>query len=189
MNEEILVGLTGTLGAGKGTVAHYFTRKGFHYTSCSDYLRSELKKRGIEENVDTLKSLGDSLRREHGPGYLSEQLLKTISGNTVIDSLRNPGEISVLKGQGRFFLIAVDAPQQIRYERIQTRQRAGDNVSFEKFKEQEDKQLTGKKNETQLEVCLSLADYTINNISTVEHLYKQLDTCYKSILEKAAAAY
>ena len=46
---QIIIGLTGTLGAGKGTVAEFFTNKSFNYTSCSDYLRRELKKRKITE--------------------------------------------------------------------------------------------------------------------------------------------
>ena len=98
-----IIGLTGTLGAGKGTVANYLQEKGYAYTSCSDYLRKELRKLGTEENVDNLKALGDSLREKHGPGYITEELLKTIIGPTIVDSLRHPGEILALKKNSNSF--------------------------------------------------------------------------------------
>lgn len=179
--DTLLIGLTGTLGAGKGTVAEYFIQKEFHYTSCSDYLRKELKKRGVPENVDNLKQLGDTLRKQHGPGFIAQELLKSISGNTIVDSLRNPGEIETLRQHSNFILIAVDAPIEIRYERIKQRKRAGDNVSFETFQEQEKKQLTGNASETQLGVCITMADFLIINDASVNELSSRLDTIYKKI--------
>ncbi|MCX6778311.1 MAG: dephospho-CoA kinase [Candidatus Micrarchaeota archaeon] len=144
----MIIGLTGTFGAGKGEVAKYLKGKGFAYHSCSDVLREELKRRGVEENVDNLAELGNRIRMTHGDGELARRLLKTIrergEKNSVVDSLRTPGEIEELRKAGDFHLIALDALPEIRYARIKLRNRPGDNVSYEKFLEQERSQLSGQ---------------------------------------------
>lgn len=177
-----IIGLTGTLGAGKGTVANYIQEKGYTYTSCSDYLRKELRKLGIEENVDNLKALGDSLREKYGPGHIAEELLKTITGPTIVDSLRHPGEILALKNNSKsFILIAVDAPIEVRYERVKARKRAGDMVSFDVFVRQEKDQMEGKGGQIQLVECFKLADYQLVNDQDVPYLYHKVDQILKLV--------
>lgn len=174
----MIIGLTGTNGAGKGTVAEILREKGFEYTSLSDELRIELKKKGKEAVLDNLIAIGNELRKKEGPGTLSKRVLKRIGdkeGNFIVDSIRNPAEIEELKKNKRFILIAVDAPIELRYERIKARKRASDFVSFEKFREQEEVQLKGGKTGQQLLNCINLADHRIINDGTKEELKKKVD--------------
>lgn len=176
-----IIGLTGTLGAGKGTVADYLKRKGFRYTSCSDFLRRELARLKKEETIANLKALGDSLRNQYGTGYIPEQLLKEIKGPTIVDSLRHPGEINVLKKNPHFILIGVNAPIDLRYERVQLRKRSGDNLSFAEFQHQEQLQWEGEGGSIQLKKSIELADYLIDNSQTIEHVYQQVDQILSQI--------
>lgn len=114
----MIIGLTGTNAAGKGTVAKYLVEKGFRYYSLSDELRQLLKKRKIPATRANLIEGGKYYRKRFGRGYLAAVVIKKIKDkNGVVDSIRNLGEVAELKKQKNFFLIAVDAPVQIRFRR------------------------------------------------------------------------
>src|SRR6185312_1152909 len=131
----MIIGITGTLGAGKGTVVEYLKTKGFTHYSVRDFLNKEIKKRGLTSNRDTMLEVANDLRAKNGPGYISEQLageaLKK-GGNVVIESIRSIGEAYHLKEHGGL-LWAVDADVRKRYERISKRMSETDKVSFNEF--------------------------------------------------------
>lgn len=181
----MIIGLTGTMASGKDTVASYLQKRGFVHHSLSDILREELKKQGIPENIDNLLALGNKLRQKFGPGILGKKISEKIKNNkekkAIASSIRHPKEIEELRKSGNFVLIAVDAPIKIRYERIQKRKRTGDQVSFEKFKAQEEFQLKGKGGQAQLLNCLKLADYKIINDRTIDKLYQKIQEILQEI--------
>ena len=133
----MIIGVTGTLGAGKGTIVEYLTEKrGCKHYSVSGYLKEKLVERGVEVNRTSLVNLGNELREKFGQGYIVEQLFERArqgGGNAVIESLRNPGEVEILRKKGGFVLLAVDADIGLRYERIRMRGSEKDSVSFEEF--------------------------------------------------------
>jgi dephospho-CoA kinase len=117
----MIIGITGTLGAGKGTVAVYLTKKhNFTYFSVRNFLAAEVLKRGKIVNRDTITETANALRAEHGAGYVTQRLLaEAISqkNNVVIESIRTVGEAKFLKSHGAQ-LWAVDADLKVRYNRI-----------------------------------------------------------------------
>ncbi|MFC1732484.1 AAA family ATPase [candidate division KSB1 bacterium] len=174
----MIIGLTGTNGAGKGTVADILKEKGFEYHSLSDIIREETRNRGLDENRDNLIAIGNELREKEGPGTLAIRTLKKFEvqdRNFIVDSIRNPSEIEELKKNKSFKLIAVDAPIELRYNRIKGRNRASDFVSFEKFKEQEESELKGGETSQQLVVCMQMADFNITNELTIDDLKKKVE--------------
>ncbi len=67
----IIIGITGTLGAGKGTVVDYLKEKyGFVHFSVREFLRGEVLKRGMEPNRDSFTSVANDLRAHHTPSYI-----------------------------------------------------------------------------------------------------------------------
>ena len=71
----MIIGITGTLGAGKGTVADYLVKeRGFKHLSVREYLIEEIKKRGLAVNRDNMVLVANDLRVKFGPGYIAEQL-------------------------------------------------------------------------------------------------------------------
>jgi dephospho-CoA kinase len=171
----MIIGLTGTNGAGKGTIAEHLVKKGFSYYSLSDIIREEAEKRGLEKNRDVLIRLGNELRQAEGEGVLAKKVLRKIKGNSIVDSIRNPAEIAELKKAGNFILIAVDAKIELRYERIAKRKRPEDKVSFEEFRAQEEAELAAGKGKQQIKKCMELADYRIVNNGTLQELWKKVD--------------
>lgn len=180
----MIIGLTGTNGAGKGTVAEILKEKGFEYHSLSDELREELKRRGVSENRDALIALGNELREKEGPGTLAKRMASRIrkskKDSFVIDSIRNPAEIEELRKNKSFILLAVDADIGLRYERVTARSRPGDsNLTFEHFKSQEQTELSGGKNSQQLLKCMGMADIRVINEGSIEELKEKVESILK----------
>ena len=70
----MIIGITGTLGAGKTTVAIYLESKGFIYRSVRSFITEEVHRRSIAVTRDTLVQVGNEIRAQHGPQYWGGQL-------------------------------------------------------------------------------------------------------------------
>jgi dCMP deaminase len=178
MKLERLIGLTGTNGAGKGEVAKYFVHKGYQYFSLSDWLREELKKRGQPVSRDNLIKLGNELRRLEGADILARRVMEKIKeskGPAVIDSIRNPAEILYFRKQGSFLLIAVDAPVELRFARVQGRGRDESAQTLKEFVAKEKEEMSEASEAQQLQKCLEMADIRIWNDGSLAALYAQLE--------------
>lgn len=176
-----IIGITGTLGAGKGTVVDYLIQeKGFKHFSVRQYLIEEMKKRGLANNRDNMVVTANDLRSKNSPSFIIEELYKQAKqkgGNAIIESIRTPGEIDFLKKQGSFLLLAVDADPGVRFERIKGRKSSTDDIDFEKFVEDEKREFTSDDpNKQNLQRCIELADIVLMNDGTINGLYKQLES-------------
>ncbi len=182
----VIFGITGTNGAGKGTVARYLQGKGFRQYSVREFLIEEIERRGMPVNRDSMIEVANDLRKKHGPSYILDTLFERAlraGGNAVIESVRTVGEVEELKRKG-MLLLAVDADPNIRYSRVQFRKSETDHVSFEKFMEDEERESYGDDPARQnLRHTVAMADYTLNNDGSEEDLYRQTD----AILEKIHA--
>jgi len=170
-----LIGLTGTNGAGKGEVAAYFVKKGYRYFSLSDLIRDELRKKGDEVTRDNLIRMGNKLREKLGADILARLVMKKIKEKAVIDSIRNPREVEYLRKQKNFILLAVDAPIEIRYERVKKRGRKESAENLREFIHKEEEEMTSHEKAQQLGNCMSMADVTIINDGSLEDLCQKLE--------------
>ncbi|MFA6427950.1 MAG: AAA family ATPase [Candidatus Buchananbacteria bacterium] len=185
MPKQLIIGLTGTQGSGKDTVADWFKDQGFAYFSCSDIIRQECGFRQLETNRDNLIMIGNDLRKNFGHGILAEKILQQINEKNInralVVSLRHPDEIVALKKSKNFFLINVDADQQTRFQRIKQRGRLEDSVDFIKFAQQEAQERTGSANQQQLNSVMALADFTITNDGSLAELQQKINQLYQKI--------
>lgn len=171
----ILLGITGTIGAGKGTIVDYLVSvKGFVHYSVRAFLLEMIREKGLPENRDSMFSLANELRAENGPSYVTDQLyFRAVKNgkNCVIESIRTPGEIDSLRSKGNFYLIAVDADPAIRYSRIVTRRSETDNISFETFTENEKRESeSDDPNMQNLSKCIEMADFRLTNNGSKDDL-------------------
>ena len=172
----MIVGLTGKMGSGKGEVAAYLEKKGFKSYRFSDIIREECSKRGIEPSRENLQIIGNKLREESGnAGILAKTLREKAEGNTVVDGIRNRKEIEELRKAEKFVLISVEVDPKLRFDRMNTRKREGDPVSFEEFQRLEEKENEDNPQGQELNYCISKADHKIDNSGTLEELYKKVD--------------
>jgi|TARA_B100001971_G_C18086492_1_gene481179 dephospho-CoA kinase len=174
----MLIGLTGSKAGGKGEVSDILKEKGFLYESLSDRVREEAVKRGMENyTVKELQNIGDELRRKFGDGIWAKKTLEKVDvgKNYIIDGIRNLGEIEELKKSENFILIAVDAPQKVRFERILKRARISDPKDWETFLEMDERDIKSKEQSGQeVGKCMEMADVKIFNSGSLEELKDEI---------------
>jgi len=175
----MIIGLTGTYGAGKDTVAAYLEKsRGFTHYSLSDVLRLELEKMGLQPTRENLIRTGTELRQNEGSSVLAKRILTNFKkgNNYIVTSVRHPAEISELKKHEGFFMVNVDAPAEIRFERLTKRARSGDPETLEKLLEMEKLESQTSGPGQQLGECRKLADYTLlNDVPNLQTLHRRIE--------------
>jgi dephospho-CoA kinase len=184
----MIIGVTGTNGAGKGTVVEHLVSKGFKHYSARSFIVEEVKKRGLTIDRTTIREVANDLRKQHGPAYvilsLYEQAL-TNGGDAVVESVRTIGEVERLKKEG-MVLFAVDADRKLRYERAIRRGSETDKVSFEEFCLQEDREMAQEEAwDMNVFGVMKMADKVFLNNGTIEDLHVQVDTALEKFNARA----
>ena len=175
----VIIGITGTSGAGKGTIVDYLVnKKSFYHYSVSGYLKEELQKQNREIDRTNMQDIANEIREKFGPNYITQKLFaiaESKNHDAIIESIRNPKEAEFIKSHnGKLF--AVTANQKIRYERIKLRQSEKDSVSFKEFQRQEEREMQDTDpNAQNLLKCIEMADFLINNDGSLENLYEQIE--------------
>jgi len=170
-----LIGLTGPNAAGKSAVADHLVERGFAYHSLSDIVREEADRLGLDHTRVHLIALGNDLRRREGPAALAAHIRGRVGRRDVIDSIRNPAEVTELRKLEGFRLLGIDAPVEVRFERALRRGRAGDGETLEEFRRREEEENSRDPAAQQLQATFALADIRAANDGTLEDLRGQVD--------------
>jgi len=194
--EPIIIGIASTIAAGRTTaVGHLVERYGFGWFSLASVLKTEAIKLGIPTLRTRLQELGSHLRDEHGDAYLAVKLrtsrkwLGSTSTMVVVDSFKNVAEVEEFRKQKRFKLLGIDAPTELRWERVGQRRRQGDPITRENFLQQDttDKGLDGSFHGQQLANLLLTADDVIVNDGTIPEFLEEIDRFVMNMLHPSTA--
>lgn len=182
----MIIGVTGTIGAGKGTFVEYLVSKyGFKHYSARDFIVEEIGRRELPIDRDSMAVVANDLRKINGASYIIEALYaKALSGggHAIIESVREPAGVQFLKDQGAI-LIAIDADRPVRYERISARSTDTDSVSYEDFVAQEEREMTPRGEHTQsLLAVIESADYLLLNNGTEEEFQEKIQKVMQPLL-------
>ena len=176
----MILGVTGTLGAGKGSVVEYLVKeKGFAHLYITDYMRSVATERGLPLVRMTFHNIGNE-HRTQGPHALVEATIawgkeKGITDMFVIEALHTPDEVRYVQERGGI-VIGVDADLRTRYDRIVGRKHDKDDTTFEEFKAHEEMEMKPtSESSNDLYGALEAADYRIENDGSVEELHAKVD--------------
>jgi hypothetical protein len=141
----------------------------------SDVIRDELRGAGLDETRERMIEAGARIRQERGPGGLAAVLAERLlpDRNYVIDSVRHPAEVEVLRTRtSRFQLWWVEADENVRLTRMIARGRGGDPRTLDELRALEGRELGGADPAApQLLAVQALADQTLRNDGTVAELH------------------
>jgi dephospho-CoA kinase len=179
----MIIGVTGRIASGKGYLASYLAENGFKKLTISSFIKDELIKRNLPLTRENYQDVGDEVRKKEGTGAWIKRM-NLGEGHYVVDGLRNPGEIAELKKSDDFYLVAVDAPQRMRYERTVSR-KTGDSISWKDFAEQDNREVSEKdSSKMQLNECIGMADFKILNDGSLQEFESKIDEIYTLIRRK-----
>ncbi|PIR85416.1 hypothetical protein COU15_00775 [Candidatus Kaiserbacteria bacterium CG10_big_fil_rev_8_21_14_0_10_45_20] len=177
----MIIGITGTDGAGKGTVVSYLVeQKNFTHYSARALLLQEIERQGLPNDRTHMRLVANELRKQYGNDYVARHYLNQVAKdkpkNSIIESIRAVAEAELLKQNG-VFLLAVDADQAIRYERVQRRRSSSDKVTFKQFQEHEQLEINDPDpHGMQKQKVIDMADAIVYNNGTIEELRAQVDS-------------
>ena len=176
----MIIGITGTDGAGKGLVVEYLvSQHGFTHYSSRDFIRAEILRLGLVETRNQLRLTANALRAEFGNEVVVRKAYERAAAEgkdrVVIESIRALAEVEYLKLR-EGILLAVDASPEMRFTRIQGRQSATDQVTYEQFLahealENNDPDPHGM----QKAKVMAAADFTLVNNGTRAELFIQIE--------------
>ena len=179
----MIIGVTGTNGAGKGEVVRYLVEeKGFTHFSVRDEITSEIERRGLTVDRPHMNEVGTALRSEYGPDYFVSLFVKKAKeqgiDNIVIESIRSPFEAERLHALSGKVLV-VDADLATRYDRIVTRGSTTDKVSFEWFCVQQEREMSSEDPtdpaKMDIGAVIAQADVHLQNNGLLQDLYTEID--------------
>ena len=177
--ERLIIGIVGSFGSGCSTVSDILNKKkGFIHIKVSDIIRDfiireekKFDKLPKKEKRTKLQNYGNKLRKTNGTGYLAniaiEQATKINNKRPIIiDCIKNPGEVEAIRKHSKGYVIAVNAPFSVRWERCQN-DYDGDQKQFKMDDERDRKEKNQNgdilKEGQEVQKCVDLADIYINN--------------------------
>jgi len=176
----MILGIAGTIGAGKGAVVDYLKeKKGFSHYSSSGILKGILQERGVSEIRENLSKLAEELVSKHEGGILQishKYAVESGVQNYILEAIHREKEADYIRSLGGLVL-GVDADIRTRYERISKRgEGKKDDVTFEQFVTDSKREDEGKGEGTpNINSVIKNADFVIKNNGTLEELHKQVD--------------
>jgi dephospho-CoA kinase len=174
---RLIIGLAGSVGAGKGTAADYLIRRyGAEVFLFSGPLRRILEILRMDGSRVNFQYLSKVLRDAYGQDLFSVVAKKTIDESDrkviVIDGARRVSDLDGIATDPNFRLVYIDSDVKTRYERIVKRgQNRGDgDKTFEEFLKEENAEA-----ETTIRALKDQAHLVIENDSGEAEFYAAID--------------
>lgn len=174
---KLILGLSGEIACGKGTVVKYLQDKYKAQTyRFSDPLREVVKRLHLEENRNNLQDLSTALRKFFGDDILSRVLLEDAKRSdtsiVILDGVRRFSDISCFVSEPCFRLVYIEAGVENRYNRIISRLENKDEFqkTFEEFVKDHEKET-----ELQIKSLKEKADFVLDNDSDQDILFPQIE--------------
>lgn len=180
---KIILGMTGFLAAGKGTVAKYLEEKhGATIYGFSAPLRDILDRLYLEQTRGNMQNLSTDLRNQFGADLLSSVIAKDVSEDMnniiIVDGVRRVTDIKYLSALPAFHLINIEAEQKTRWKRMTKREQNPDDAqkTFEDFQQDELAEA-----EQQIAEVAAAAEYKLDNNGSMEEAEKQIEEILQKI--------
>ncbi len=124
-----IIALVGLCGTGKSEACVYLAAQGYTLIYFGGTVVEEVQRRSLSVNPENERLVREELRKTYGMAAIAHINLPKIKqllseGKAVaIDGLYSMGELDILRGElnKRLQLLAIHAPKNLRYQRLQNR--------------------------------------------------------------------
>ncbi|HUS72703.1 MAG TPA: AAA family ATPase [Sedimentisphaerales bacterium] len=208
--KNFVIGLTGSLGSGCSTLSRALESKGFKRISLSDPIKDKFRELnpGKEPTKDSfgedwraeLQDIGNKGRQgeyiessveSNGSNhydYWIDLALKSVNGSDcdiVIDGIRNSGEVESLRErypQSHFWLVAVYADYETRWERIRERYPSEKVFKRDDLRDSNEDERFGQN----VQKCVYEADFVFKNEKPLQPNSKIIETLAERLMRQVS---
>ncbi|PSQ49197.1 hypothetical protein BRD15_03825 [Halobacteriales archaeon SW_6_65_15] len=170
-----VIGTVGLPGSGKGEAASVAEELGIPVVTMGDVIRQECRDRGLDP-AEHHGEIAGALREENGPDAIAQRSLPVIeealegSDAVLVDGIRAGVEVERFEevfGEA-FTLVSIEAPFEVRAERVESRGRDETDDS-ESLRERDERERGFGMDE-----AIARADATIDNTGTLEAFHEKI---------------
>lgn len=172
-----VIGTVGLAGSGKGEAATVARSLGIPVVTMGDVVREACRERGLDPATHH-GAIATALREEEGPGAVAERTLPRIraaleeNDTVLVDGIRSDIEVDRFEAAfGKdFVLVSVEAPRELRAERLSSRGRdAAEGDGGESLRSRDERELgfgMGR--------AMDRADIVIENVDSLEVFHDRI---------------
>jgi len=177
-----LIAFVGMPGSGKSEASTVARSMKIPVVSMGDVVREEAAKCGLPPTDENIGGIGTALRRNEGMDAISKRCVPKIRAYggdvVVIDGTRNIEEVNYFKKQFGidFKLVAINAPFDLRFERVKKRARSDDMTGIKDLKRRDEREKGWG-----LDKAMELADITIMNISSLKEFQGEIRKLLRTV--------
>jgi len=171
-----VIGIVGLPGSGKSEAAAVAREADVPVITMGDVIRAACRERGLDPATHH-GEVAQALREENGPGAIAERSLPMIeealadAETVVVEGIRSDVELERFEdafGEA-FTLVSVEAPFEVREERIDARER--DDPDAESLRERDERELGFGMGD-----AMERADVVIENTGGLESFHEEVRT-------------
>jgi dephospho-CoA kinase len=178
-----IIAFTGMPASGKSEAVQLAKDRGIPVIRMGDLVWEETQRQGKPLNDKNVGSVASSMRKEYGMDIWAKRTVEKIhslkkSSHLVIDGVRNMEEIEYFKKELGldFFVVSIDAPDELRRKRAIDRGRTDDSKNLKDLEERDKREICWG-----LQKVIAEADIVIPNNGSLDQFRKQVLTLLNNL--------
>lgn len=180
---SLILGLVGSAGSGKGTVARYLKENyaaSTHTFSAS--MRDVLRRILVQETRDNLITVSEVLRQAFGEDVFAHVIVKEVSESpadiVVVEGIRRHQDYETLSRIPHFVLVAIEVTPEVRFARMKAR---GQNTDEADMKWEDFQRISARTTEVSLLEVMRNAKEHLHNDGTPAELFAHVEALLKRL--------
>lgn len=170
-----VIAFVGMPGAGKSVASDVARSMGLPVIIMGDVLREEVKNRDLALTDENVGGVANQLRKEEGMDAIAKRCIPKIeklgSRVVVVDGIRGIAEVETFKRAfgDNFALIKIDAPFEVRLERLRRRARSDDQGTPGWLKQRDERELSWG-----MGLAIDAASASVVNLEPIEKFQDEI---------------
>ncbi|OPY30826.1 MAG: hypothetical protein A4E28_00082 [Methanocella sp. PtaU1.Bin125] len=176
-----VIAFVGMPGAGKSEASNVAREMGLPVVVMGDVLREEVRNRGLPPTDENIGGVANQLRKDEGMDAIARRCIPLIEALNarlvVVDGIRGIAEVETFKkafGED-FTLVKIDAPFEVRLDRLRRRARSDDMGSPEWLKQRDERELSWGMGR-----AIDVAEKSVTNLDPIDRFKGEI----RSILRR-----